>query len=98
MAWTVIIAVAVVFLVSQTTDAFAGIGNGAATAIAVGAALLVLLVRALIRVGDKRPPPVVIAQPAAPPPGWYPDSRQTGLLRWFDGHVWTDHTQRPPTV
>ncbi|WP_280357055.1 DUF2510 domain-containing protein [Nocardia otitidiscaviarum] len=69
-----------------------------------GVALIYLVVRALIRVGDKRPSPVVMAAPAttAPPPGWYPDS--TGALRWFDGRQWTEFTQpvggdcpNPPT-
>ncbi|WP_181063623.1 DUF2510 domain-containing protein [Nocardia nova] len=54
---------------------------------------IVLVVRALIRVGDKRPPPMVIAQPpaVAPPPGFYPD--QAGVMRWFDGQRWTEFTK-----
>ncbi|MBF6136630.1 DUF2510 domain-containing protein [Nocardia otitidiscaviarum] len=58
-----------------------------------GVALVYLVVRALIRVGDKRPPPIVMAAPVAtaPPPGWYPD--HTGTLRWFDGRQWTEFIQ-----
>jgi hypothetical protein len=25
-------------------------------------------------------------------PGWYPDN--TGVIRWFDGRAWTEHTQQ----
>ncbi|MGY1946540.1 DUF2510 domain-containing protein [Nocardia asiatica] len=64
--------------------------------VVVPLAFIALAFRALIRVGDKRPPPVVIAQPqtVGPPPGWYPD--KDGAMRWFDGSRWTEFTQPPP--
>jgi hypothetical protein len=58
--------------------------------IGVPIALFALIVRALIRVGNKRPPAVIIQQPttASPPPGFYTD--ESGTRRWFDGEKWTD--------
>jgi hypothetical protein len=34
--------------------------------------------------------------PVNPPAGWYPNDRSPGLLRWFDGAAWTEHTQPVP--
>lgn len=45
-------------------------------------------------------PPPMPPQPAAQPAAWYPDQAQPGMLRWFDGIQWTNHTcpanQPPP--
>ena len=30
-----------------------------------------------------------------PPVGWYPESPESTLLRWWDGSAWTDHTMDP---
>jgi hypothetical protein len=31
-----------------------------------------------------------------PAPGWYPDPYRAGMLRWFDGHAWTEHVAPLP--
>ncbi|WP_433662932.1 DUF2510 domain-containing protein [Nocardia sp. CA-128927] len=33
------------------------------------------------------PPPVA-------GPGWYPDPTNPNIVRWFDGHQWTQQTQQ----
>ncbi|ABH00211.1 conserved hypothetical protein (plasmid) [Rhodococcus jostii RHA1] len=59
------------------------------------AALAVLVVRALVRLGDRRPTPVHVVVAPAPglTAGWYPDQQDASLVRWHDGTQWTLHTQ-----
>lgn len=59
-------------------------------------AFAILIVRALVRVGNKPQPvqPIVINYPAAPTqPGWYRDAQ--GVTRWHNGTSWTAHTHPP---
>lgn len=46
--------------------------------------------RALVRVGDKRPEPVQVVQSNGA--GWYPDQVDPSLMRWWDGSQWTSAT------
>ncbi|QHE73674.1 DUF2510 domain-containing protein (plasmid) [Rhodococcus sp. ZPP] len=78
-----------------------GVGNGVTSvelvfyAIVIGVgAVIVLAIRALVRVGDKRPPPVQLVTPSTQgmTPGWYPDQRDPKLNRWYNGSEWTSAT------
>lgn len=63
--------------------------------LAVPVGFAVVLIRALLRAGDKNPRAVVQAPSTAnPPPGWYPDAH--GVARWYDGARWTEFTQQAP--
>lgn len=35
---------------------------------------------------------------AAAPPGWYPDPQGSGMMRWFDGMMWTQSYAPPGSV
>jgi hypothetical protein len=41
------------------------------------------------------PPPMLapIPPPQGPPPGWYADPNGQPVQRWWDGYLWTEHTQ-----
>ncbi|MBF6094958.1 DUF2510 domain-containing protein [Nocardia cyriacigeorgica] len=59
-------------------------------------AFAILIVRALVRVGNKPQPvqPIMINYPTAPAqPGWYRDAQ--GVTRWHDGTNWTAYTHPP---
>ncbi|RYE40267.1 MAG: DUF2510 domain-containing protein [Hyphomicrobiales bacterium] len=48
---------------------------------------VILLIVRIVKSGSK-------AAPAHPvPPGRYPDTTDARLIRWYDGHHWTDHVQ-----
>ncbi|MBV9089668.1 MAG: DUF2510 domain-containing protein [Mycobacteriaceae bacterium] len=66
-------------------------------------AVVVLVLRSVLTPGARgrarSEPPVVqqpvVQQPVATSglaPGWYPDQNDPGLMRYFDGRVWTNST------
>ncbi|MFC9549822.1 DUF2510 domain-containing protein [Rhodococcus sp. NPDC056960] len=87
-------AVAVVILLAS------GVGSGVtgfemgfyAFVLAIGA-VVVLVIRGLVRVGDKRPTPVQVVNMSQGGAGWYPDQHDSSQLRWFDGSQWTPYTR-----
>ena len=36
--------------------------------------------------------------PMNAPPNWYPDPSTAGMVRWWDGVRWTEHTQPAQTI
>lgn len=86
--------IVVVFLLTQIAQS--QISEGALLFVVAVLVVLFLVVRALVRVGDKRPEPVQVVQ-AAPQPtvaaGWYPDQVDPRYVRYFDGRQWTDALQ-----
>lgn len=76
-----------VFLLTQIAQS--QISEGALLFVVAVLVVLFLVVRALVRVGDKRPEPVQITQPTVAA-GWYPDQVDPRYVRWFDGQRWTE--------
>ncbi|WP_109527273.1 MULTISPECIES: DUF2510 domain-containing protein [Nocardia] len=67
---------------------------------ALGLLFVILVFRALYRVGEPRvatylPTPTATAT-ADPPPGWYLDPQGSGNQRWWNGTVWSDAVRTPP--
>lgn len=94
--WVVIAVVVVTGTVSWASDQAGIIGAFLALSFLAFLTLALLIVRALVRVGNKPQPmpPIVIAYGPAPiPPAWYRDAH--GILRWHDGTNWTSHTYPP---
>lgn len=79
--------------------------------VGVPLAVLALVIRALYRVGQPRPEPVVFVvppqwstatappttlSPTNPPSGWYNNPDGDGE-RWWDGQGWAEQTRHPPS-
>lgn len=56
----------------------------------IGAAISAIMVAARSRRVPQPQSPAY--QQTGPAPGWYPDARDPGLMRYFDGRVWTSST------
>ncbi|MFC4373392.1 DUF2510 domain-containing protein [Nocardia halotolerans] len=90
---TVCLAGGLLFAYMSANNFTSGEAVGLAIVLGFGA-LVVLMIRALVRIGDKRPDPVVVNTFAAhPPAGWYVDPQ--GVTRWFDGEKWCEQVQPP---
>lgn len=59
----------------------------------VGAALGCLVVSLVVARSTRRTPVVVRASSGSTPPGWHPDPRQPGQLRYWNGSDWTTDTR-----
>jgi Protein of unknown function (DUF2510) len=83
------------------SSGFAGVRGWIAAGVSSALVLvigLLLLIVGLVRAGRRpsgagRPAftiqPAGSGPPAVPPPGWYPDPREPGRLRYFNGREWT---------
>ncbi|MBT2266975.1 DUF2510 domain-containing protein [Rhodococcus erythropolis] len=60
-------------------------------------AIVVLVIRALIRVGDKPQPVQFVAPTFGLSADWYPDQQNPAWIRWYDGTQWTHHVQPATT-
>lgn len=89
LGWIAVVIVGIFLLAQLEGD---GIGLGAVLIVGIPVLLAFLVIRALVRVGDKRPEPVQVVSPApqSVPAGWYPDQVDPRYVRWFDGTSWTD--------
>ncbi|MFE7720808.1 DUF2510 domain-containing protein [Nocardia rhizosphaerihabitans] len=92
--WVVVVIAGGLLVTYMTANNFTeGEAIGLAIILGIGA-IIVLVIRVLVRLGDKRPDPVVVnAFVALAPPGWYVDPQ--GATRWFDGRGWTEQVQPP---
>ncbi|WP_235214788.1 DUF2510 domain-containing protein [Rhodococcus opacus] len=59
-------------------------------ALAVMLAIIIGVIALIVRV-VKSGNTAASAHPV--PPGWYPDTADARLIRWQDGHHWTEHMQ-----
>lgn len=88
----------IIILASGGTD---GLSPTAAIFLAVFVgipiAIVVLVIRALIRVGDKPQPVQFVAPTFGLSAGWYPDQQNPAWIRWYDGTQWTHHVQPATT-
>ncbi len=94
--WGLVAATVIGCAVMWGYDAAGIIGAFLIASLLAFTAFAILVVRVLIRLGDKPPPiqPVVITYgPGSVPPGWYTDPH--GVTRWHDGKNWTPHTYPP---
>lgn len=90
--WIVVVIAGGLLVAYMTANNFTdGQAVGLAIILGIGT-IIVLAIRVLVRLGDKRPDPIAVnAVVAQAPPGWYLDPQ--GATRWFDGQGWTEQVQ-----